>query len=109
MKVSLDAVAREQLAVAKRAGSQRAARALFGGHERALHQTVIALAAGGVLAEHENPGEATLYVITGRVELRSGSDKWQARQGDLLEIPRARHSLHATEDAVVLLTNTRGG
>ena len=109
MKVSLEAVAREQLAAAQRASSHRAARAVVGGHERALRQTVIALLAGCEMAEHENPGESTLYVVSGRVELRSGADTWQARRGDLLEIPRARHSLAATEDSVVLLTTCLTG
>ena len=54
--------------------------------------------------EHENPGEASLYVITGRVELRAGRDSWQARTGDLVEIPPVRHSLLAIEDSAVLLT-----
>jgi quercetin dioxygenase-like cupin family protein len=56
------------------------------------------------LAEHENPGEATLYVISGRVELSVGADSWQGRSGDLVEIPPARHSLLAVENSAVLLT-----
>lgn len=103
-KTSLDAVAREQLAAAHRADSARSARTVVGGHERALRQTVVALTAGAELAEHDNRGEATLYVITGRVDLRCGEDTWQARSGDLIEIPPARHSLHAIEDSAVLLT-----
>jgi quercetin dioxygenase-like cupin family protein len=104
LKISLDAAAREQLEAAHRVPSGRAATTVVGGHERVLRQTVIALTAGNDLADHNNPGEATLYVITGRVELHAGGDSWQARSGDLLEIPPARHSVHALEDSAVLLT-----
>ena len=103
-KLSLEATAREQLEAARRSDSRRAASTVVGGHERVMRQTVIALVAGASMAEHENPGEATVYVINGRVDLEVGSERWQARTGDLLEIPLARHSLHAVEDSAVLLT-----
>ncbi|PZS15373.1 MAG: LuxR family transcriptional regulator [Pseudonocardiales bacterium] len=103
-KLSLDALAREQLQAARRSDSARASTTVIGGHEHVLRQTVVALAAGASLSEHENPGEATLYVISGRVELHAGPDSWEARTGDLVEIPSARHSLHAIEDSAVLLT-----
>ncbi|MDT4984755.1 MAG: hypothetical protein QOF95_2245 [Pseudonocardiales bacterium] len=103
-KFSLDAIAREQLEAAGRADSARASTTVVGGHEHVMRQTVIALTAGAVLAEHENPGEASIYVIVGRVDLQVGKDSWQARTGDLVEIPPARHSLRAIEDSAVLLT-----
>ena len=46
---------------------------VVGGHERILRQTVIAMVKGAVLAEHENPGEATVYVLRGRVRLSAGA------------------------------------
>jgi quercetin dioxygenase-like cupin family protein len=104
MKVSLDATAREQLEAARRAEAGRAATTVVGGHERALRQTVVALVAGAVMADHDNPGEATLYVIDGRVELRAGGETWAARTGDLVEIPPTRHAVHAVEDSALLLT-----
>lgn len=103
-KLSLQALAREQLAAAERSSAARSARTVFGGHERALRQTVIALQADASLDEHENPGEATVLVLSGRVELRAGDDHWQGSQGDLLIVPDAPHSLHALENAAVLLT-----
>jgi quercetin dioxygenase-like cupin family protein len=103
-KLSLDATAREQLAAAHRTDAKRAASTVVGGHEHAMRQTVVALLAGASLSEHENPGEASLYVITGRVELVAGDDHWSARAGDLVEIPPARHTLQALEDSAVLLT-----
>jgi quercetin dioxygenase-like cupin family protein len=103
-KHSLDALAREQLDMADRAAAKRASRTVVGGHERAMRQTVVALLAGATLAEHENPGEASVYVIRGRVNITAGVDSWEARTGDLVEIPPQRHSLHAIENSAVLLT-----
>ena len=103
-KISLDATARAQLTAARGAPANRAATTVFGGHEHAMRQTVVALVAGAELAEHENPGEATLYVITGRVQLAAGDEQWDGRAGDLLVIPPQRHSLKAVEDSAVLLT-----
>ena len=77
---------------------------VVGGHEHAMRQTVIALIAGAELAEHENPGEASVFVIRGRVRLDSDGDSWEARTGDLIEVPPKRHALAALEDSVVLLT-----
>lgn len=103
-KLSLDAVAREQLEAARRHEAGRAAHTVVGGHEHVMRQTVIALVGGRELAEHENPGEATLVVLHGRVRLAAGEDAWDGRKGDLLRVPDRRHRLEALEDAVVLLT-----
>src|SRR6516162_10010686 len=103
-KMSLDAVAREQLELAKSNAAARSSCTVFGGHEHAMRQTVVALAADASLGEHENPGEATLFVLRGRVQLSAGGDTWEGRTGDLLIVPDARHTLPALEDAVVLLT-----
>lgn len=102
-KISLDAVGREQLDSARR-GNGHAATSVFGGHEQVLRQTVIALAAGAGMGEHESPGAATLQVLSGRVRLTAGKDQWDARTGDFIVIPPTRHSLDAVEDAIVLLT-----
>ena len=102
-KLSLDATGRELLDDARR-GSGRAAVTVFGGHEQMLRQTVIAMTAGTGLQEHASPGEATVHVLVGRVELTAGADTWSGRPGDLLIVPAARHALAATEDAVVVLT-----
>lgn len=103
-KLSLQAAAREQLNTARGSSAARSARTVVGGHERALRQTVIALAADAWLDEHENPGEATVYVLSGRVELTAGSESWQGRDGDLIIVPDVNHALHALEDSAVLLT-----
>ncbi|MCW2622980.1 MAG: Cupin 2 conserved barrel domain protein [Frankiales bacterium] len=102
--VSLTALAREQSALAQDSAHGRSAHTVYGGRDHGLRQTVIALAAGQVLEEHANPGEATVHVLQGRVRLCAGEAAWEGSAGDLLIIPEARHSLEALEAAVVLLT-----
>jgi quercetin dioxygenase-like cupin family protein len=106
-KLSLDALARELLgraAAGEKPGDSRESRTVVGGHEKALRQTVIALAKGAALAEHVSPGEATLIVLRGRVTLTAGTESWEGREGDLLILPDAPHSLTALADSAVLLT-----
>ena len=103
-KLSLVAQTRQQLETARTASSGRSAKTVYGGHEHVLRQTVIALASGQQLNEHENPGEATVHVLHGRVRLAAGDVSWEGSPGDLLVVPEASHSLLALEDAAVLLT-----
>ena len=103
-KLSLTALVRQQLTLAEGASSGRSSRTVYGGHEHVLRQTLIALVAGQSLDEHENPGEATVHVLHGRVRLHSGETTWDGTPGDLLTVPAARHSLEAVETAAVLLT-----
>ena len=103
-KASLTALARGQLELARAASSGRSARTVFGGNEHVLRQTLIALAAGYGLDEHDSPGDATVHVLHGRVRLRAGDDSWEGSPGDLLTVPAARHSLDAIDDSAVLLT-----
>ena len=103
-KESLTALVQHHLELAETAPSGRSAHTVYGGHEHVLRQTLIALRAGRRLDEHENPGEATLQVLHGRVTLVAGEDRWNGSPGDLITIPDSRHSLEAVEDSVVLLT-----
>lgn len=103
-KMSLDALAREHLQRARSASAGRSAETVYGGHEHTLRQAIVALTAGSSLADHENPGESTAQVISGRVRLGTGQESWEGRSGDLIVIPPARHNLEALEDSVVLLT-----
>ncbi|MFE1455630.1 cupin domain-containing protein [Streptomyces sp. NPDC058735] len=102
--LSLDALAREHLDQAHATPNGRSATTVHGGREHTLRQTLLALTAGTALAEHENPGEATLLVLRGHVRLTSGDTEREGRTGDLIVIPPARHGLEALEDAAVLLT-----
>ena len=103
-KESLTALVGHHLEMAETATSGRSAHTVYGGHEHVLRQTLIALMAGRRLDDHENPGEATLQVLHGRVTLVAGEDRWNGSPGDLITIPDSRHSLEAVEDSVVLLT-----
>ncbi|GAB3285093.1 cupin domain-containing protein [Sinomonas notoginsengisoli] len=103
-KFSLDALAREHLDAAASGSSGRSASTVYGGHEQRLRQTLVALTAGTTLAEHESPGEATVIVLRGRISLDSNGEAWEGRTGDLIAVPPSRHSVHAAEDSVILLT-----
>lgn len=103
-KSSLTALVRQQLDLAKRATSGRSAHTVYGGHEQVLRQTLIALNAGQKMDEHENPGEATVHVLHGRVRLVAGTTSWDGSPGDLLIVPKVRHALEAVETSAILLT-----
>ena len=103
-KLSLEALARELLERASGTTGGHTAGTVVGGHERVLRQTVIAMVKSAVLAEHANPGEASVYVLRGRVRLSAGELSWEGRHGDLLVIPDSPHSLEALEDSAMLLT-----
>ena len=102
--ISLTDLAAEKLAEARAAHSGRAAHTIHGGHEHDLRQTLVALAAGQELAEHDSPGEATLQVLQGHVRLTAGDDAWEGKTGDHITIPPQRHALGSIEDSVIMLT-----
>jgi quercetin dioxygenase-like cupin family protein len=108
-KFSLTALMRQHLELARTASSGRSAHTVFGGHEHVLRQTLIALNSGEVLDEHENPGEATVHVLAGRVRLVAGANSWEGSAGDLLIVPDSRHTLEALETSAVLLTVAKLG
>ncbi|WP_296605080.1 cupin domain-containing protein [Nocardioides sp.] len=101
---SLTDLVEEHLGLAREHGSGRSAITVHGGREHHLRQTMVALAGGRSLGEHESPGEATLQVLRGRVRLHAGGESWEGAPGDYVVIPPQRHDLEALEDAAVLLT-----
>ncbi len=103
-KISLDALARQLIKSAATAGGHHTADTVYGGHEKVLRQTLIGMIGGARLAEHENPGEATVLIVHGRVRLSAADLAWEAARGDLLIVPDSRHSIEALEDSAVLLT-----
>ncbi|MFQ6228090.1 cupin domain-containing protein [Nocardia sp. NPDC002869] len=103
-KKSLTAVARQQLKLAATVTSGRSSQTIYGGHANSLRQTVVGLCAGQALAEHDNNGEATLLVLSGTLTLHSGDNEWKGSAGDLLVVPKARHSVQAIDDVAFLLT-----
>jgi hypothetical protein len=93
-KTSLTALMRHELEHARTVPAGRSSKTVFGGHEKILRQTVIALRAG----------EATIYVLHGRVLLESGDASWSGWIGDLLIVPSSNLTLKALEDSAVLFT-----
>ena len=69
-----------------------------------LRQTVIALRAGAELGAHESPGPASLLVLRGRVRVLAGDETVTVAAHEFSPIPDRRHSVHADEDSVVLLS-----
>lgn len=102
--ISLTTLVEEHLAIARSASSGRSAHTVFGGHDHRLRQTLIAIAAGHELADHESPGEASLQVLAGVVDLTTATDSIELTAGDWVAIPGERHGLHAHNDCAVLLT-----
>lgn len=103
-QLSLTALAREQLQIARASTSGRSASTVYGGQDHVLRQTLIAIVGGRRLDEHANPGEVTVHVLHGRVTVVAADNKWHGSAGDLIIVPDSTHSLEAVEDAVVVLT-----
>ncbi|MDQ3156008.1 MAG: hypothetical protein M3Q98_04695 [Actinomycetota bacterium] len=102
--INVDAQAQQLLEKARSSSAGRASHMVVGGPRTEMTQTLIALTYRSRLDDHDNPGEATILVLEGEVELGTSEESWIGRKGDMLEIPDTRHHLTATTDAVVLLT-----
>ncbi|MEU8606521.1 cupin domain-containing protein [Actinoplanes sp. NPDC048791] len=103
-KWSLTALADGLLSHALSASRRRDMRTIDGERPHLLYQSVIALARGQRIEEHDNPGEASVQVLRGRVRVTAGDDTTDGSPGQLLIVAGARHSLTALEDSAVLLT-----
>jgi quercetin dioxygenase-like cupin family protein len=102
--IPLGTLVETQLTAARESASGRSAHTVHGGRGSVLRQTLLAIAAGNRLDDHDSPGEATLQVLHGRVRLGTATGSQEATAGDLLVIPPERHNLHAIADSAVLLT-----
>jgi quercetin dioxygenase-like cupin family protein len=101
--IDVHALAADLLGEATSAAAGRAGRTLPHPVD-GLRQTVIALRGGADLAEHESPGPASLLVIRGRVRVVAGERSVELGPHQFSPVPNRRHSLHADEDSVVLLS-----
>ena len=97
-KISLEALARQQMKLAATAGGRHTADTVYGGHdEKVLRQTVIGMIAGQPCRARESwRGDNT--ILHGRVRLSTADLSWEGVGGDLLIIPDRRHGLEALED-----------
>jgi quercetin dioxygenase-like cupin family protein len=103
-KFSLTATAHRRLDHGCTVSSGRSATTVYGGHEHTLRRTVIALTAGQSVEQHENPGQATVHVLTGRIRLVASDRGWHGAPGDVIIVPNSRHTLGAIQHPAVLLT-----
>jgi len=102
--VNLDEVVATLMTTAQSASSGRAARMVAGGRATVMTQTVIALTAGSRLDDHENPGEATVFVMDGEIEVGVEDQTLTGATGDLIIVPDVRHHLTAAVDSIILFT-----
>ncbi|MBG6224402.1 quercetin dioxygenase-like cupin family protein [Arthrobacter sp. CAN_A2] len=72
-------------------------------HDGPLRQTVIGLRRGQILAEHNSPPAASMYVLRGRVRV-TGQDPSEVAAGEIVALTHVRHGVEALEDSVFLLT-----
>ncbi len=77
-------------------------------HDGPLRQTVIALAAGIELAEHNSPPAASIQVLHGSVAVTNGGHLEVLHAGELQALTHERHSVQARSDAAFLLTTVTG-
>lgn len=92
----------EQLELARQSTNGRASRTIHSGNR--LRQTLLALTAGTVLAEHQSPGDATVLCLRGQVVLRAGDRSVTVPAGSVASVPAQRHDLAADEDSLAILT-----
>lgn len=105
--VDLGALTEELLLAARASESGRATRAFRAVAGGSLTQLLLVLTEGNSLSDHDNPGEALLHVLRGRVRLTAGATSWELDADEHIVIPQERHGLLALEDAAVLLTIVR--
>ncbi|PVE18924.1 hypothetical protein [Arthrobacter sp. Bz4] len=72
-------------------------------HDGPLRQTILGLRKGQVLAEHNSPPAASMYVLRGRVRI-TGQDPAEVVAGEIVALTHVRHGVEAVEDSVFLLT-----
>ena len=77
---------------------------LYGGSGMNLRQTLVAIEATKEMERHPNPGEATVQVVRGVVNLLWDGGGVGLQQGEWAPVPLGDHSIQGVQDAVVLVT-----
>ncbi len=73
--------------------------------EGTVRQVLVGFRAGGVLPEHNNPGEAMALLLEGAVRFTvDGSEVATLQPGDLYTVPLERHTVEASDASIMLLT-----
>lgn len=99
----LSTLADELLEAARNDLQRKASRLVI--HGTTQRAVLMAILAGGGLAEHASPPAATLHVLRGRIRLYAGdAAEWFVSAGQVVAIPPERHSVDALEDSAFLLT-----
>lgn len=93
-----------ELLTAARAASGRATRTLVGERGQPMHQMLVALLAEESLAEHGNPGQASVQVLHGALTVTTDDQSLAGQAGSLITIPDQPHAVRADQDTVFLLT-----
>lgn len=102
--VSIDALTDAQLAEAQVAESGRSSTTVHGRTGARLRQTLIALAADRVLGEHQSPGDASVFCLRGKIQIRTNNETIDLSAGELVAVPAQRHDVLAIEPSVLILT-----
>ncbi len=102
--VLVDEIRTELKAKAQEAAAGRAARKIAGGPDTTMTQTLVAMRSGSELSAHENPGEATVLVLEGSIDVGFGGQNLSGSAGMLMIVPDERHNVVATTDSVFLIS-----
>ena len=93
------------LARAKEAPHGRHAEILV--REGPLRQSMLAIAAGSELEEHNSPPAGSIYLLRGAIRV-TGEETTDIGAGELHTLTHYRHAVKAIEDSVFLLTTVTG-
>jgi quercetin dioxygenase-like cupin family protein len=70
-----------------------------------LQALLIALGAGGTLAEHAAPGASTIHVLDGEIRITIGGEVVYLKAGELMTISdMTRHAVEAVHPSILLVT-----
>ncbi|WP_418276469.1 cupin [Isoptericola jiangsuensis] len=98
----LDSLTEYHLEKARTTDHGRSAEVLV--HDGPLRQTLLALAAGVELGEHNSPPAASILALRGRLRVTALDGDDDVPAGQLRVLTHERHAVTALEDSAFLLT-----